>query len=160
MHLSCTDIEHCLQMERREIPHDPRHLGVLLGTFKIISEPMVRSTQTVHYLASRLALSPNGLSFHLSLLTSEYHQVHPKRFVSRWYIWSKLYTYLAPTLTLSLNGKKRSSTWPTSPRSSMGAPKMIFEPMVLSTQTVHLSCINISTISERTKTSFYMSFVT
>jgi hypothetical protein len=37
---------------------------------------------------------------------------------------------------------------------------MIFEPMVLSTQTVHLSCINISTISERTKTSFYMSFVT
>jgi hypothetical protein len=31
-------------MERREIPHDPRHLGVPSGTTKIISEPMVRST--------------------------------------------------------------------------------------------------------------------
>ena len=35
-------------MERSEIPHDPRHLGVPPGVSKIISEPMVRSTQTGH----------------------------------------------------------------------------------------------------------------
>ena len=31
-----------------DIPHDPRHLGVPSGVSKMISEPMVRSTQTVH----------------------------------------------------------------------------------------------------------------
>jgi hypothetical protein len=35
-------------MERREIPHDPRHLGVPLGASKMIFEPMVHSTQTLH----------------------------------------------------------------------------------------------------------------
>jgi hypothetical protein len=35
-------------MERKEIPHDPRHLGVPSGASKTIFEPMVRSTQTVH----------------------------------------------------------------------------------------------------------------
>ena len=40
--------KHCLQMERREIPHDPRHVGVPSGASKMIYEPMVRSTQTVH----------------------------------------------------------------------------------------------------------------
>ena len=34
-------------MERSEIPHDPRLLGVPSGASKMISEPMVRSTQTV-----------------------------------------------------------------------------------------------------------------
>jgi hypothetical protein len=36
---------HCLQTDRNEIPHDPRHLGVLSGVFKIIFEPVVYSTQ-------------------------------------------------------------------------------------------------------------------
>jgi len=31
-----------------EIPHDPRHLGAPSGVSKMFSEPMVRSTQTVH----------------------------------------------------------------------------------------------------------------
>ena len=34
---------------------------------------------------------------------------------------------------------------------------MISESMVCSTQTVHLSCVKISTISERNKTSFHLS---
>jgi hypothetical protein len=35
-------------MERSEIPQDPRHLGVPSYASKMISKPMVRSTQTVH----------------------------------------------------------------------------------------------------------------
>ena len=35
-------------MHRIEIPQDPRHLGVPSGASRMISEPMVRSTQTVH----------------------------------------------------------------------------------------------------------------
>jgi hypothetical protein len=118
------------------------------------------------YLASRLALSPNGLncastwdssprstircvqhdfwacgpfvayraptcvkistiskrtisSFHLSLVTYAYHRVHPKQFLSLRYVWLKSCSNLAPTLTLSLNGPKQNSTWPTSPSSSI-----------------------------------------
>ena len=42
---------HRLQMDQNESPHDPRHLEVPSGASKMISEPMVRSTQTVHHLA-------------------------------------------------------------------------------------------------------------
>ena len=35
-------------MHRIEITQDPHHLGVLSGPSKTISEPMVRSAQTVH----------------------------------------------------------------------------------------------------------------
>jgi hypothetical protein len=34
-------------MERCEIAYEPRHSGVLLGESKMISKPMVRSTQIV-----------------------------------------------------------------------------------------------------------------
>ena len=40
------------------------------------------------------------------------------------------------------------------------ASKMIFEPMVRLAQTVHPSCVKISTIYKRTKTSFQLSLVT
>jgi hypothetical protein len=52
---------HCLQIDKNEISHDPRHLGVPSGASKMISEHVVRSVQSVHLLASRLALSPNRM---------------------------------------------------------------------------------------------------
>jgi hypothetical protein len=109
-------------------------------------------------------------------------------------------------LTLSPNGPKRASTWPTSPRTTIGrvqnyfwaygtfgenrAPilhldqyylqmdrndvplsprhlgvpsgvsKMIYEPMVRSVQTVHLTCAEIDTISVQTKTRFHLTHIT
>ena len=39
---------HCLQTDRNKIPHNRRHLGVPSGPSRMIYEPMVRSTQTVH----------------------------------------------------------------------------------------------------------------
>ena len=78
-------------------------------------------------------------------------------YLSLWYIWRKPCTYLAPTLTLS---PKERSEIPHDPR-HLGVPsgvaKMISEPMVRSMQTVQLSCVEISTISERNKTSFHLS---
>ena len=35
-------------MDRNELSLEPRHLGVLEGVSKMISEPMVRLVQTVH----------------------------------------------------------------------------------------------------------------
>jgi hypothetical protein len=39
-------------------------------------------------------------------------------------------------------------------------PKMTFEPVVRSAQTVHLYCVKISPISNQTKTRIYLSLVT
>jgi hypothetical protein len=60
------------------------------------------------------------MSFHLSLVTKEYHWVRSKRFLSLWYVWRKPCIYLAMTLTPSTNIPKQDLTWPTSPRSSIG----------------------------------------
>jgi hypothetical protein len=69
-----------------------------------------------------------------------------KRFPCSWYIQRKLYTFLVPSLTLSPNGLKRASTWPTSPRSFIRCAKMISMLVVQSAQTVHLSCNEINTL--------------
>jgi hypothetical protein len=42
-------------MERREIPHDPRHLGVPSGVPKMISEPMEHSVETVHLFCAKIS---------------------------------------------------------------------------------------------------------
>jgi hypothetical protein len=51
--------------------------------------------------------------FHMTHVTKEYHRVRPKLFSSLWYIRCKPCTNIAPTQTLSSNGPKRDSTWPT-----------------------------------------------
>jgi hypothetical protein len=53
--------QHRLKTDRNKIPHDPRYLGVPSGGSKIISEPMVHWHKPCTYIASRLALPPNGL---------------------------------------------------------------------------------------------------
>jgi hypothetical protein len=68
--------------------------------------------------------------------------------------------YLAQTLQLSCTNTKTVSKWneesPLDPRHlgvPSGASKRIFEPLVRSTQTVHLSCVKISTIPKQTELS-------
>jgi hypothetical protein len=104
----------------KRIPHDPCHLGVPLGSSKMISEHMVHSTQTMHLSCVKIStISKRTKLFHLNHVTSDYHWERPKWFLSRWYVWRKVCTYLAPRLTLSPN-EKRDTTWPASPRSSIG----------------------------------------
>jgi hypothetical protein len=40
------------------------------------------------------------------------------------------------------------------------APKMIFEPMVCLAQTMHLSCVEINTVSKLAEASFHFTDVT
>ena len=90
-------------------------------------------------------------SLQLSFVTLEYHRVHPKLYLSLWYVWRKLCTYLALTLTPSPN---RPNEIPHDPRHlgvPLGASKTISEPMVRLAQTMHLSYINTNTISKRTE---------
>jgi hypothetical protein len=59
-------------------------------------------------------------SIHLSLITEDYHMVRSKQFLRLRYIWRKPCTNLTPILTLSPNWPKWDSTWPRSPRCSVG----------------------------------------
>jgi hypothetical protein len=146
----CTYLEPTLTLSPNRPKRDstwPTSPRSSIRCIQTISEPMVRSTQT-------------ELSFRLCLVTKNYHRVRPKWFLSLWYVWRKSCTYLAPTLTLSPNGWKQDSTWPTSPGDPSGASKLISKFMVHLTENVHLSCVKISTISKRTESSFHLSLFT
>ena len=100
---------------------------------------MVHSMQFVHLSCIKISTisKQSKLSFHLSPFTQEYHQVHPKWYLSLWCIRRKLCTYLAPKLTLSPNSPKRDSIWYTSLVVPLGAStvpssvsKLISEHMV------------------------------
>jgi hypothetical protein len=69
---------------------------------------MVRSMQTVQlsYIKISTISEQTQPNFHLSLFTYEYHQVRLKWFLSLLCFRRKPCTYLAPKLTLSLNGPK------------------------------------------------------
>jgi len=136
-----------------EIPHAPCHLGVPSGASKMISEPMVRSAQTVHRSCVKISTISKWteMSFQLSLVTLEYHRVRPKRYMSLWYIWHKPCTYLALTLTPSPNGSNEIPHDPRHLEVPSGASKMISKPMVSLAQTMHLSYINTNNISKLTE---------
>jgi hypothetical protein len=63
-------------------------------------------------------------------------------------------------INTTLNGPKRASTGPTSPRSTIGCAKNDFFVVVHSAQTMYLSCAEINPISKRTETSFHLTHVT
>jgi hypothetical protein len=165
---------------------------------------MVRSAQTMHQSCVKIRTISKGTksSYHLSLVTLEYHRLRLKWFMGLHYVWRNPCNYLAPTPTLSLNGTKWGSTWPTLPWTSIGciqnnfrgygmfgpnrapilhqdwhylwtdwielpleprllgipsgASKMISEPKICLSQTMHLSCTDTNTVSERTETRFHM----
>jgi hypothetical protein len=152
----------CLQMERSEIPHDPRHLGVPSGASKMIFESMVRSTQTEHLSCIKISTirKQSKMSFLSCLVTLEYDRVHPKWFLSQWCVWRKPSTYLAPALTLCPNRKKWCPTRPTSLRSCDGCVKNNFQAYGTFNTNSALSCVKITTLSERTNMSFPLSLVT
>jgi hypothetical protein len=168
---------------------------------------VVRSAQTVHLSCFKISTISERTesSNHLSLVTKEYHQVHPKWFLILWYVRQKPCTYLTSRLALYqmnwikhplelrhlrvLLGASKAISKPTvclaqtvhlswtdkntlqidqneipqDPRHHgvpSGASKMISEVGVRSAQTVHLSCVKVSTIFERTESSFHLSLVT
>jgi hypothetical protein len=42
----------------------------------------------------------------------------------------------------------------------LAAPKMISEPMICLAQTVHLSYVEINTVSKQTEMSFHLTYIT
>jgi hypothetical protein len=118
-HLSCTDTNTVSKWTETRF-----HMTDVTLEFHQVRpkwEPMEHSAQTVQLSCVKISTisKRTKTSFHKTLVTQEYHRVCPKWFLSPWYVWRKVCTNLAPTLTLSLNRLKRDYTWPTSPRSSI-----------------------------------------
>jgi hypothetical protein len=83
---------------------------------------MTRSSQTVHLCCAMIKTISRRtkMSFHLTHVTYEFHQVCPKRFSGQLYVWRKLCTYLSSRLQLSPKRLKWAYIWSTSSRSSIG----------------------------------------
>jgi hypothetical protein len=82
------------------------------------------------YLASRLALSPNGPKQASTWASSPRSTIGstPKWLWSLWYVWCKPCTNLVLTLTPSPNWPKQDLTWPTSLGVPLGAFKTFSKP--------------------------------
>jgi hypothetical protein len=100
-------------------PPDPCHLGVPSAASKTIYEPIVRLTQTEHISCSDANTVSKQIEtrFHITHITSEFHQVPPILFLRLWYVLRKPCTNLASRVAQSPNGPNRASTWASSPRS-------------------------------------------
>ena len=152
---------HYLQIDRSKILYDTRHLGLPSCASRLFSKHLVCSMQTVHLSCFKISTISKQTepSLHLSLFTQEYQQVLPKWFLRLWCIIRKPCTYLAPKLILALS---TSNEIPYDTRHQgvlQGVSKLISKHMVRSKQTVHLSCIKISTISKSTEQSFHLSLL-
>jgi hypothetical protein len=160
VHLSCNDTNTTSKRKRSEILHDLCHLGVLSGASKMMSEPMVRSTQTVHQSCikistiskwTKLSLEPHYLGVPLAA----------SKTISEPMVCLAQTFHLFCTETNSL--QREWSEIPHDPH-HLGVPsglsKTISELMARLTQTVHLSCVKISTISKWTEMTFHLSLVT
>jgi hypothetical protein len=92
-------------------PQDTRHLVVPLGVPKMISMPMVHSAQTVHPSSAKIntiskqteraSTWPTSPKSTIRCAENDFHAVVHS---------AQTCTYLAPRLTLSLNGPKQAST--------------------------------------------------
>jgi hypothetical protein len=161
VHLSCTDTNTISKWTKTRF-HMTQVTKCYIGCVQNDFEPMVRSTQSVHLSCVKIStISKRTESiFHLNLVTMEYHWVCQKWFMSLWYVRCKLCTYLLSRLALFPNGLNRASTWASHLGLPSGASKTISEPMVRLAQTMHLSCVKISTISKRNEMSIHLSLVT
>jgi hypothetical protein len=120
MHLSCTDTNSVSKWKKWDSTRTTTPRSSIrcvqnnvwdYGTFDANRAPVLHEVNSIS--------ERTEMSFHLSLVTYWYHRVSPEWFLSLWYVLCKPWTYLAPTQTLSPKGKKRDSTWSTSPRGSM-----------------------------------------
>jgi hypothetical protein len=95
--------------------------------------------------------------FHMTHVTYEFHWVHLKQFMT----YGTFNTNRAPIFCSTISKRtKQISTRPSSPRSTAGASKTIYGPMVHLMQTELLSCNDANTVSKQIKTRFHMTHVT
>jgi hypothetical protein len=149
-------------MDWIDLPLEPCHLGVSSGASKMVSEPVVRSAQTMHLSCIKISPISNEESQASTWASSPRSTIRC--------VQNDLWAYgmfganRAPILHRHQHYLQMDQNEiPLEPRHlgvPSGASKMISEAVVCSTQTVHLSCVKISTISKWTKSSIHLCLVT
>jgi hypothetical protein len=131
------------------------------GLSKTIFMPIVCSVQTMHLSCTdtNTVSKRTKTIFHMTHVTYEFHRVHPRLFISPWYLQCKPCTYLASGLALSPNGPNRAPPDPHHLGVPSAASKTIYEPIVRLTQIEHLSCTDANTVSKQIRTRFYKTHV-
>jgi hypothetical protein len=119
-------------MDQYNLPLDPRHIGVSSGVSKMISKPMVHSAQSVHVQNDFWAYNTFGANC-APILCQDWH-------------------YLQTNPNELPHDSRHEGV-------SSGVSKKILEPMIRSAQTVHLSCVEINTITKLTEMSFHLTDV-
>jgi uncharacterized protein YcgL (UPF0745 family) len=90
-------------------------------------------------------------------VTYEFHRVRPKLFMT----YGTFNANHAPIFYSTVSKRtEQISTRPSPLRSTLGASKMIYEPIVRLTQTEHLCCTDANTVSKQIETRFHMTHVT
>jgi hypothetical protein len=149
-------------MDRNELSLVPCHLGVPSDPPKTIFEPIARSAQTMHLSCVEINTisKQTEASFHLTHVTYESHRVRTKWFASLLHVQRKPCTYLVSRLAQSQRDRNELPFDPRHLGVPSFVPKMISKPVACSSQSVHLSCIEINTVSKWTETSFHVTHVT
>jgi hypothetical protein len=139
--------KHYPKTDRTELPLEPHHIGVWSRSSKTISMPMVCSVQTVLQPCTdtNTIFKWSKTRFHTTHVAYEFHRVRPKLFMT----YGTFSANRAPIFCSTISKRtKQISTRPSSPRSTAGASKTIYEPMVHLTQTEHLSCTDTNIVSK------------
>jgi hypothetical protein len=154
--------QHYLRTDWIKLPLEYHHLGVPLGASKMIYEPKVHSSQTVHLRAWRLALSPNEVNQASTWASSPRTTIEcvQNDFGACVMFSANHATILYWHQHFHQMDQNEIPQNPRHHRVPSSASKRISEAVVLLAQIVHLSCVKFSTISKRTESSIHLSLFT
>jgi hypothetical protein len=145
-----------------ELPIEPRHLGVPSGASKMISEPVVSSAQTVQICCIKFSSISNELNQASTRASSSRSSIGCVQ--NDFWADGMFSTNHARILHRHQHYLQMDQNEISHDPCHLGVPsgvfKIIFEVVVRSAQTVHLSCVKITTIFKRTESSFHLSLVT
>jgi hypothetical protein len=155
MHLSCTYTNTVSKSHEMRFEFDSMRLKQFLSLWYVRRKPCTCPT-------SRLALSSNGPKRAFTWASS------PRSIIAciqnAFWAYGMFCANRAPILLQDYHCLQTDrNEIPRDPRHlrvSSGVCKTISESMVCSVQTVHLSCVKITTIFKRSKTSFHLSLIT
>jgi hypothetical protein len=149
-------------MDWIELPLEHRHLRVPSGASKMIYEPLVHSAQTMHLSWVKISTISNKLNEASTWASSPRSTIGCVQ--NDFWANSMFSTKRAPILNWHQHYLQMDQNEiPQDPCHLVvpsGVSKMISKPAVRLAQTVHLSCVKISTIFKQTESSIHLSLVT
>jgi hypothetical protein len=141
--------QYCLQIDQNEIPHDPHDLGVRSDASKTISKAVVCSAETVHLSCVKISTISNELTQASTWASSPRSTIVCVQNDFRAYCMVS--TIHAPILHRHQHYLQMDQNEILHDPCHLGVPsgasKAISKNLVRSSQTMHLSCVKISTIS-------------